>query len=163
MSHPFRIYRILCSTPPDLEEERLAFETALAAFSEQVTFPQKVLFAGASFRPPFDATRHRASAEANVRMVDFFVHIFSTTWRGGEFPAFIDLAQACIAESARPMRQIAVLFKNYGGAAQEVRSYRDTLSARPPCDIRDFQDPVELDRVLREIFSSWWECVQATP
>ena len=163
MAAPFRTYRILCSTPPDLEAERLAFESTLAAFGEHVTFPQQVLFPGASFRPPFDASRHRAEGEANVRLCDFFVHIFSTAWPDAAFRDFIELAQVCIADPARPMRQIAVLFKNYPEASEEVRRYRDTLAARGTCDLREFQDPAELTLLLQEIFASWWEAVQAKP
>lgn len=163
MNPRFRIYRVLCSTPPDLETERLVFESTLAAFGEQVTFPRQVLLAGASFRPPFDACRNRALGEANVRLCDFFLHIFSTTWPGADFQAFIDLAQVCSADPAQPMRQIAVLFKNYPDAAEEVRQYRDTLSPAGTCAIREFEDPAQLDRILREIFSSWWESVQAQP
>jgi hypothetical protein len=163
MAAPFRIYRILCSTPPDLETERLAFESVLADFGEQVTFPNQVLFAGASFRPPFHAARNRALGEDNVRQCDFFLHIFSTTWPDPAFREFIELAQACMADPCRPMRQIAVFFKNYPEAAEEVRQYRDTLLAAGVSAIREFEDPAQLDRLLREIFASWWDAVQTTP
>jgi len=163
MAAPFRIYRILCSTPPDLEPERELCESTLASFGETVTFPQQVLFAGASFCPGFDAVRHRAAGEANVRQCDFFLHIFSETWPGAAFQAFIDLAQASLADPSKPMRQTAVLFKNFAGADEKVRSFRDTLAAGGNCDLREFQDPAELERLLREIFASWWESVQRKP
>jgi hypothetical protein len=163
MAAAFRIYRILCSTPPDLETERLAFESTLAAFGEEVTFPQQILFAGASFRPPFHAARNRALGMDNIRQCDFFLHICSPAWPGSEFRAFIDFAQECIGDPALPMRRTAVLFKNYSEAVQEVRNYRDNLSTQGQCDIREFRDATELDRVLHEIFSSWWESVQAKP
>jgi hypothetical protein len=163
MAAPFRIYRILCSTPPDLETDRLIFESALASFGEQTTFPQQVLFAGASFRPRFDAERHRAVGEANIRQCDFFLHIFPETWPGTAFQAFIDLALACTEDSSMPMRQIAVLFKNFGDADENVRKFRDSLADAGKCEVREFQDPADLDRLLRETFTSWWESVQAKP
>ncbi len=163
MAAHFRIYRILCSTPPDLETERLAFESTLTAFGEQVTFPHQVLFAGASFRPPFDAGRNRALGEDNVRQCDFLLHIFSNRWPDPAFRDFIELAEVCMADPAQPMRQIAVFFKNYPEAAEEVQQYRDTLSARGTCDIREFQDPAELTRQFQATFASWWESVQAKP
>jgi hypothetical protein len=163
MAAPFRIYRILCSTPPDLETDRLIFESTLASFVEQTTFPQQVLFAGASFRPEFDAERHRSSGEANVRMCDFFLHIFSDTWPGTAFKAYIDLAQACIDDPSMPMRRIAVLFKNFPEADEKVRKYRDSLTETGNCDIREFREPADLDRVLREVFASWWAAVQTKP
>jgi hypothetical protein len=163
MAAPFRIYRIVCSTPPDLETERLAFESTLASFGERVTFPEQVLFPCASFRESFDANRHRPAAEANVRMCDFFVHIFSSAWPGPPFHAFIDLAQTCMADPSQPMRQVVVLFKNFAEADDKVRSFRDTLALGGKCELRDFHDPAELDRLLPEIFASWWEAVQARP
>jgi hypothetical protein len=163
MSAPFRIYRILGSTPPDLEMERLVFESALATFGEHVTFPQHVLFAGASFRDLFDASRNPDAVEANVRMCDFFLHIFSDTWPGPAFKEYIDLAQACKEDPTQPMRQVAILFKTFAAAGEEVRKYRDTLAADGKCDLRDFEGPAELERVLREIFATWWERVQSQP
>jgi hypothetical protein len=163
MAAPFRIYRILGSTPPDLEGERLVFESVLATFGEHVTFPQQVLFAGASFRDLFDAGRHRAPVEDNVRMCDFFLHIFSETWPGAAFQAYIDLAQACMADPTQPMRQVAVLFKNFAEADDNVRNFRDTLAEGGRCDLRDFQAPDELNRQLQEVFDSWWASVQARP
>ena len=163
MPAPFRIYRILCSTPPDLETERLIFESTLASFAEHTTFPQQVLFAGASFRPKFDADRHRAVGEANVRQCDFFLHIFSDTWPGTAFQAFIDLAQACTDDPSMPMRQIAVLFKNFGRADENVRKFRDSLTGAGKCDVREFQDAGGTRSPAREIFASWWESVQAKP
>ena len=160
MAAPFRIYRILCSTPPDLEPEREIFESALAAFGEAVTFPQQVLFAGASFTPLFDAQRHRAAAEANVRECDFFLHIFSETWPGAVFQAFVDLAVASMIDPSRPLRHVVVLFKNYAQGDQKVREFRDTLAAGGNCELREFQDPGELERLLGEIFASWWEAVK---
>jgi hypothetical protein len=163
MAGAFRVYRILCSTPPDLEAERLAFEKSLASFAERVTFPQQVLFAGASFRDQFDAGRHRAPVEDNVRMCDFFLHIFSDTWPGPAFKAYIDLAQACMADPSQPMRKVAVLFTNFAGADEKVRNFRDALAQGGKCELRDFQDPAELQPILEEIFESWWEAVQAKP
>ena len=168
MAAHFRIYRILGSTPPDLEPERLVFESTLASFAERVTFPQQVLFAGASFRSMSDASLYRASAEANVRLCDFFLHIFSEAWPGSAFKGFIDLAQVCMADPSQPMRQIAILFKNFPEADGKVREFRDTLAAGGKCDLRDFQGSAELDsaelgRVLQEVFASWWQSVQANP
>ena len=99
MAAPFRIYRILCSTPPDLEAERLAFESTLAAFGEHVTFPQQVLFAGASFRPPFDAGRHRAEGEAQCPPLRFLRPHLLHHLAGCRFPGF---HRACPSLHSRP-------------------------------------------------------------
>jgi hypothetical protein len=159
----FRVYRILCSTSPDLDPERQTFETTLAEFAENVTFPEQVLFAGASFRESFDTERHRASAEANVRMCDFFLHIFSETWPGSDFQAYVELARECLSEPSQPMRQVAVLYKNFGEADDEVRRFRAVLAEAGNCELRDFQNPLELEGILQELYASWWELVQPRP
>jgi hypothetical protein len=160
MAPSFRIYRVLCSTPPDLEAEREIFESTLTSFGEAVAFPQKVLFAPASFLPPFDAGIHRTAVEANVRECDFFLHVFGESWPGPPFPAFIDLAQDSMAAPARPLRRSAILFKNFARADEKVREFRDKLGATGKFDLRDFQETAELDGMLREIFSSWWESLR---
>ena len=159
----FRIYRILCSTSPDVEAERLAAESSLTKFGEHVTFPEQVLFAGASFRPPFDANRHRELGESNVRMCDFFVHIFSENWPGDAFRGFIELAQASKADPSKPMRQLAVLFRNFAKADDKVRGYREVLAGAGDCELRDFLDGAELERELSEIHAGWWKSVQERP
>ena len=96
-------------------------------------------------------------------MWNFFLHIFSGTWPGTAFQAFIDLAQACTDDPSMPMRQIAVLFKNFGEADDGVRKSRDSLIGVGKCDVRKFQDTAELERLLVDIIASWWESVQAEP
>ena len=61
------------------------------------------------------------------------------------------------------MRQIAVLFKNFGEADENVRKYRERLAEAGKCDIREFQDPAELDGLLREVFATWWERFKPNP
>ena len=163
MSSNFRIYRILCSTPPALESERLLCEAAISKFGEEVTFPHQVLLACASFRGGFDADRHRAGGESNVRMCDFFVHLFGEDWPGVGFRSFIELAQTCMADPAMPMRDVVVLFQNFSEADEKLRKYREKLEAGGNCVIRDFGTSAELEAQLREVLGSWWASVQAKP
>ena len=163
MASPFKIYRILCSTPPELDAERTLFESSLAAFGEKVIFPEQILFAGASFRDGFDAGRHRGPAEANVRMCDFFVHIFGETWPGPAFRDFIQLAIECIADPTKPMRQATVLFKNPAEADDKVRQLQQTLIEAGKCEVREFHDSTELEEHLKQLYANWHASVKARP
>jgi hypothetical protein len=161
MASPFQIYRILGSTTPDMESEREIFESSLTKFGEAVTFPQQILFAGASFPGGFDPNRHRAPAEANVRMCDFCLYIFGEDWQGPAFRDLIRLAINCAADPAMPMRKVAVLFRNSSGADAQVRQLRETLLQEGKCDIRDFQDQAELPQQLEAIYAIWYASVTA--
>jgi hypothetical protein len=123
MAPAFKIFRILCSTPPELEPERCIFESSLAAFGTEVTFPEQILFAGASFRESFDANRHRSAAESNVRMCDFFLQILGEEWPGAVFQGFVDLAVEVMADPSKPMRQVTVIFRNLAAAGEKVRQF----------------------------------------
>jgi len=163
MASAFKIYRIVCATPPDLNAERQVFESTLADFAERVTFPEQILFAGASFREGFDVARHRTLAESNVRMCDFFLHIFGETWPAPAFKDFITLALECAADSSQPMRNAAVLFRNPADADEQVRRFRDELGLRGNCELREFKDSQELEAQLREVFAGWHAAVKQNP
>jgi len=96
-------------------------------------------------------------------MCDFFLHIFSAKWPGAIFESFIELARVSQADPARPMRKIAVAFKNFGNADDNVRRYREILASRSDCDLRDFEDAGGLENQLGEIFASWFDSVQNRP
>ena len=162
---PFRIYRILCSTPPDLETERLIFESTLASFRRtRRRFPNRCSLPAPRFVRCSTPTATAPMGRPTFAMCDFFLHIFSDTWPGTAFQAFIDLAQACMddpshadAADRRPVQELR---------RKPTRKCGNSATAWPragKCDVREFQDPAELDRLLREIFASWWEAVQAKP
>jgi hypothetical protein len=163
MASPFKIYRILCSTPPELEAERCLFESSLAQFGEQVTFPEQILFAGASFRGSFDATRHRAAAESNVFMCDFFVHIFGESWPAPVFQGFINLAQQSIADPSKPMRLVTVMFRNLADADEKVRKFHTALIEGGKSNVREFHDAAELEQQLKEVYAGWYSSVVESP
>ena len=163
MPAPFRIYRILCSTPPDLETERLIFESTLASFAEHDhvsptgTFRRRIVPSEVRRRP---SPRRRGGQRSPVRLLS--AHLLRHL-AGDCFPVLHRSGPGTAPTTpAMPMRQIAVLFKNFDRADENVRKFRDSLTGAGKCDVREFQDPAELDRLLREIFASWWESVQAT-
>lgn len=152
----FTFYRILCCNPPDLDPEREAFESAVTQFVEQVTMPDRVLFAPASLRPPIHATVQKSAIEANIRMCEFFVQIFGEQWPDPVFAGFVEYAQQCAADPSMATRSLAVLFRSYASAAPELRRFRERLEAGGQCEIRDFSGTEELARLIRELLSAWY-------
>jgi hypothetical protein len=152
----FKFYRILCCTPPDLEDERLVFESAVAQFVEQVSMPDGVLFAPASLRPPINAAVQKAAIESNIRTCEFFIQIFGEKSPDSVFAGFVEYALGCAADSNLATRNVAVLFRNYDSAAPELHLIRERLAAEGSCDLRDFRDTVDLSQQLANLLRAWY-------
>jgi hypothetical protein len=154
------IYRALCCVTPELEQERAAFEAANARFAERVTMPEAILFALASPRSDFDPRVNRHGVESNIRSCDFFVQIFGETAPDPAFLEFVDLAVACTADPAFPLRSTAVIFRNPESAASETAAFRDRLSASPHCTVHDFHDSSEFDALAETVMADWRAKIQ---
>src|SRR5579864_282679 len=163
MPFPYTTYRILCSTPPDLDAEREVFLSSVAKFGEEVTLPAQVLFAAASLPAPFNANLHKAAIEGNIRMVDFFVQVFGDSAPEGAYRGFVDYALECLADPAKPLRSVAVLFKATPNVGEEICKLKETLRAGGRCEVREFHDSQELDTQFREVLESWYALAQAKP
>jgi hypothetical protein len=161
MPPAFTIYRILCSTPPDLEPERLAFEACNAQFAEKVAMPRGVLFAAASLQPQFLPDRQAAAVADNIRMCEFFLQIFGEREPHPAYLSFVDLALACLANRAMPLRRAAVLFRNPPGADPKMTELREKLSAASRCDIGAFRNSQEFEERVQGILACWYREVSA--
>lgn len=154
----YTMYRVLCSTPPELEEERQLFESLNSRFAEQVLMPARILFPAASFPPHFDATSHRAAAESNVRMVDFFVQIYGAVRPAPAFQGFVDLALKCVADTAFPLRRACVLFP--ANADEELSTLKSALTANGSCEVREYGSRDDLEVQLRAMLDGWFAVVR---
>ena len=152
----FKIYRIFCATPPSLDAERIAYETAVARFVEQVSMPDAVLFAPASIRPPIVAANHRATLESNIRMCEFFIQIFGEQCPDPVFLGFVEYALDCAEDPSMDTQAVCVFFRNHHAAAPELRQLRESLAARGRCEVRDFSGVEELSCQLSELLSAWY-------
>lgn len=150
--------RILCSTPADLDEERQLFLAANADFSEQVALPNRVLFAVATFREPFDPHAHRHAVQGNLRMVDFFVHIYGERAPEPIYQDFVCEALKCLADPARPLRKAVVFFKSPGND-ETLRGYHETLAMDERCQVRVYTDAKDLAEQFREALVDWYATV----
>src|SRR5580692_6830720 len=155
MAIAWTIYRTLCCVTPELEPERAAFEAANARFAERVTMPEATLFALASPRSDFDPHLTRHGLESNIRSCDFFIQIFGETAPDPVFLEFVDLAVACTADPAFPLRSTAVMFRNAESAAPETAAFRVRLSANPHCTVHDFHNSSEFDALAETVLADW--------
>lgn len=163
MAVNFKFYRIFCSTPRELEAERLAFESAVAQFVEQVSMPDAVLFASASLRPPIIAANQKLTIESNIRMCEFFVQIFGEQWPEPVFPGFVEYALDCAADPSMVTRNACVFFRNHHAAAPELRQFREALAGGGRCELRDFSGAEELSGQFRELLSAWYAPLKPGP
>jgi hypothetical protein len=152
--------RILCSTPPDLDEEQQLLLACNAEFGEQVTIPNRVLFAVASFREPFDPHAHRYGVQGNLRMVDFFVHVYGERAPDPIYQDFVYYALKCLADPAKPLRSAVVFFKS-PGTDETLRGYQETLAADERCHVRVYSDAKDLVSQFREVLADWYATVPA--
>ncbi|GEM_PF-739292 len=157
---PYAIHRFVCSTTPYVDEEK---ELALALnsrFCEEVTMPDQILLAAASFRTPFDPLVHKAGVEDNIRSSTFFLQILDQEEPPPRpYKAFVDYALKCQDDPQMPMRAVAVFFKDTGTTAQEAIAYRQSLASR--CDVRVFADRPSFETQLWEILSAWHRLLAA--
>ena len=159
----FRFHRILCSTPPPLEAERLVFEAAIGRFNEEVCMAEGALFAAASFLPPFDAARRRPAVEANIRHCQFFVQLLDEQPPEEVFRGFIDYAIQQASDPAAETAKAGVLFRVSGPVSQEARDYRDALAAGGRCEVGEFGDEAELAGMIRSLLEKWYEPLRTKP
>jgi hypothetical protein len=155
MATPWTVYRLLCCVTPELEPERRAFDAANARFAERVTMPEAILFGLASPRSDFDPRLSRHGLESNIRSCDFFVQIFGEAGSDIAFREFVDLALACTADSAYPLRSTVVMFRNPENAAPEIAAFRDKLRGNPHCTVHDFHDSAEVGALAEIILADW--------
>lgn len=158
MSISYTTCRILCSTPPDLDEEQKLFLATTAEFSEQYTIPNQVLFAVASFREPFEPHAHRYGVQGNLRMVDFFVHIYGDRAAEPIYQDFVYYALKCLADPEKPLRKAVVFFKS-SSTDETLRGYQESLAADERCQVRVYGDAKDLAAQFCEMLADWYATV----
>jgi hypothetical protein len=163
MTPNFTFYRVLCTSPPDLEDEREVFETAVARFVEEVSMPDRVLFAPASLRPPIVASRQKQAIEANIRCCEFVLAVFGERWPDPVFGGFAAYAAECAREAGAGTRAVAVCFRNYAGAAPEVRALRESLAGCEGCELHDFVGAGDFGRLVGDLLSRWYGPLRPQP
>jgi hypothetical protein len=111
----FRIFRILCLTPSELEPEREIFQSTIIRFGEQITFPDEVLFAQASFPGSLISGSHLRATEFNIRICDFLVQIAGPHRPDATHQQLLDYAPQSAGDPSLPMQRVALFLKHGAG------------------------------------------------
>lgn len=151
----YRFYRILCGTPADLEAEAHALESAIADLNQRVAMPDGSLFAPAMFRTPV-AARIQQALPDNVRTSDFFVLVVGESWPEPLLEGVIEQVLGCLSEPSMPMRNMAIFFRNYQAAAEELRRLRDSLAVSARCETKDYSTPEEFATQFGDLLQTWY-------
>jgi hypothetical protein len=157
MPNQYSIYRVICSTPPGLEEERDLFMADLSAFSEQVSMPQWVLFGPASFPNGFNATLMQGAVKENIAGAVFFLGFFGEDPTEPVFKRFVQYAMECAADPALPLKKATVFFKESEDVAEGVRALRDRFAGQ--CEVRTYRNLKDLRPQLQETLTAWLAAV----
>jgi hypothetical protein len=159
MPNEYTFHRLVCSTPPGLEEERDLFLKALNEFGERVTIPDWVLLAPASFPEAFDATLHQGAVKNNIKHAAFFLGIFGQDPADVVYKRFAEYAVECADDPDLALHRVTLLFKDAGDVAPEILALRERMSAICK-DVRVFHKTKELPKIFEEILAGWYTCIR---
>ncbi len=121
--------------------------------------PAWILFALASPREGFDPQLHKSALESNIRFCDFFLQIFGEAMPHPAFVGFVELAAACTADPAFPMRSTVVVFPESGAGQPRDRGAPPAL-IETGCEVHDFHNAKEFDELADEVLSHWFDSVK---
>jgi hypothetical protein len=158
MPNQFSIYRVLCATPPGLEEERDLFLADLSAFSERVTMPEWVLFGPASFPTPFPATVMQGAVKNNIKDAYFFLGFFGEDPVEPVHKRFVQWAVESAADPALPMKRATVFFKESEDVAEEIRALRGKFADQ--CEVRTYRNLQDLEPQIQDLLTAWFAAVK---
>jgi len=114
-------YRVFLASPGGLQEERKAFRREFEVFNERVALPRGVIFEAIGWEDTLGGSgRPQEIINEELRTCDYFVMLLWDRWGSlpdadGKFTSGTEeefhVAQECLADVDRPMRQIAIFFK----------------------------------------------------
>src|SRR4051812_48646246 len=111
---PYRMHRVFCATPGDLEEERRAFHDVLGDVNQEEGMAQGILLVPVSILPAVvDKRAFQSAITENIRSCRYYVQVIEDTWGAPEknFERDYAVALRCAADPELPMQDVAVLFK----------------------------------------------------
>ena len=161
MPNEYTIHRLLCATPPGLEEERDLFLKTLSEFAERVTMPDWVLLAPASFRDGMDVDLFQGAVKSNIKSSVFFLGIFGQDPAAPVYKRVAEYAIECAENPDLPMRRVTLLFQDAGDVAPEVLALRERMTG--VCEVRSFAKAKDLPAIFEEILAGWYALLRPGP
>ena len=160
----FKMHRIFCGAPDDVEQERHAFHEVIGEVNECGMVSNGVLFVPVSLLPNMVNTNFfRSSVESNIEACTFFVQILDKTWGPPtrNFQWKYEMAYRLKNDADSSIQEVAVFFK--GQAGKESGSFEELkLSVREngsPCYC--FENIAEFREKLRSQLSAWYTAITA--
>ena len=145
------MHRVFCSTPGDLESERLLFHNVVAEVTESEGMPRQTLLVPVTCLRNEHLLLFRKAVEENVRQCAYFVQVLNDSWgMGDSFKGLYPFAAACRDNPNEPMQEMAVFIKGSGSGKSLLQSI-DT----PGVPVFIFNSNEEFTAGLRTLLTQW--------
>ena len=161
MTVDFKMYRVFCSSPGGLDDERDVFVDTLGRVNENGGVDAEILLIPIVLRGLASAGGALGTVLQNVRDADFFVQLLDTSWGPpwAEFHRLFDMALSCRNDVNLPMKEIGVFLKqrDLPDYQSDVAEFRRRVMEIPGITVYPFRDSPELDRQLTSLLTAWRE------
>ena len=147
----YRMHRIFCATPWELEGERRAFYDVLGEFNEAEAMKRGVLYVPVSLLNVRDKRPLQYAVDENIRDCRHYILALCDGWGPPErnFERDYRLALECSADPSLPMREIALLL-------QKPLPGHSSPSGLPAARA-EFSTIDEFKQQVRRLFAEWIE------
>jgi hypothetical protein len=148
----YRLHKVYCATPWELEAERRAFCEIVGEFNERHSIKTGLLYIPIGLGNARDKRPFQYAVSENIRESRHYIQLFDTTPEEGwgpperNFQRDYRLALECSADPALPMREVAVLAKKTAVLPPEIA---------PATEIREFADISDFRNQLLDLFEAW--------
>ena len=119
------MHRVFCSTPGDLESERLFFHNVVAEVTETEGMPRQTLLVPVTCLRNEHLLLFRKAVEENVRQCAYFVQVLNDSWGLGDaFKGLYPFAAACRDKSVGEKNGLTI-FQTASGHHRSNRGTQD--------------------------------------
>jgi hypothetical protein len=139
----YKLHRVFCATPGNLEPERQAFHDVIGQVNEAEAMAKSILFVPVSIVPNMvNKLALQPMVEANVEWCTFFVLVLQNTWGppGKNFEAEYNLARRLKSDPDAEMKGVSLFFKAADGLQVDpaVLQLRSSMHSRQDHAAHDF-------------------------
>jgi hypothetical protein len=158
----YRMNRVFCATPWELEEERRGFHDIIGQINETKAMPLGMLYVPVSLTNMPDKRLHQHAVDENIRACRHYIVALGEDWGPVErnFERDYRLAVACCEDPALPMRHAAILLRDLpDGSASPLAAALEASGFSS----RRFRDTAGFCEIVRQLLSEWLPADIAQP
>src|SRR5262245_55444661 len=113
MGSMYRMHRVFCAAPWELESERRVFYDVIGNFNELAAMPRGILYVTVSLVAMRDKRPYQYTVEENIRDCRHYLLALGEDWGPVErnFEPDFRLATACLRDPSLPMQSVSVLLR----------------------------------------------------